>query len=352
MSPSAASEIGFAFGANTSYILRAGDSFAYSDTPCGPPTGLTNIIEQGAARVDDMALAMDGAGFAMSWTDGQGKQHYDGGGSLGSQYARLSRFMQNSISQSTPVFSTTLGPNNSFFSNSANGCSWQNIPAGLEEYLLGLIHKKQPVNIALGVEGTYVVIFNDGSTAWDLQGKYPKLLELLPQTQPRLQYIALNPHAPGHFFAAFSDYGFKWDFPSASWAEDVMAVVLEWQQTKRPPAAPAGQTTAVAPVAQTAAWQPAAPPPQQQMSAPEKHHSGWGEKFKKGLETTMQQIGEGIVEADRRQQAQHGGHSGGYHRPGPMQPPPMQLPMMTIQDDVFVGNNGQVAIVQDVTYTY
>ena len=73
-----------------------------------------------------------------------------------------------------------LGPNASYFAVSpVGGSTWASIPARLE----ALIDLEQPARtpslIALGVEGTWFALWQDGSCSCNLDVEYPNLERLL-----------------------------------------------------------------------------------------------------------------------------------------------------------------------------
>jgi hypothetical protein len=77
---------------------------------------------------------------------------------------------------------TGTGANASFFSMSPSGFCWQNLPPELEDDIHGCMERRQPVNVALGVQASYVVMYNDGTITFDLRGQYP-LVEMIRDTQ-------------------------------------------------------------------------------------------------------------------------------------------------------------------------
>jgi hypothetical protein len=70
------------------------------------------------------------------------------------------------------------------------------------------------INLALGVNNSYVVIFSTGRTEWDLKESYDVLDEMLATKHNReVIYVSLNPYCPGQFFVVFSDKTAYYSFP-------------------------------------------------------------------------------------------------------------------------------------------
>ncbi|KAJ7914956.1 hypothetical protein B0H13DRAFT_2324763 [Mycena leptocephala] len=166
----------------------------------------------------DVAFPMEQGMYLMRWTDknGEGRQKHV----LDANYARLARF----VSKAKPT-RTTFGPGFSYFSISRSGCSWQNIPPALEDDIQNCMTIRQPTCVALGMDGTYVVIYNDGTIASELRGKYAHAEETIRTSASRggLVYIALSPFDADDFYAVYSEGRWKSYLPK-SWTEDVSAV--------------------------------------------------------------------------------------------------------------------------------
>ncbi|KAJ6520687.1 hypothetical protein DFH09DRAFT_1287425 [Mycena vulgaris] len=169
----------------------------------------------------DVAFAVDDGSYIVRWTAKNGKDYQMTAQiPVRSNYARLGRFMDGN----KPTL-TTFGPGFSYFSFSRTGCSWQNIPPALEENIQNCMNVRRPACVALRVEGTYIIIFDDGTVTFDLQGKYPEAETIIQNRAKRngLGYIALNPFRAGHHYAVCRDGSSLWNLP-ASWKEQVTAV--------------------------------------------------------------------------------------------------------------------------------
>src|ERR1700761_5299985 len=104
---------------------------------------------------------------------------------LGDTYSRLARFMPRVCAGGAPMARTTFGPGASYFSSASGGFSWQNLPGALEEGITACMRTRHPTAVALGVEGTYVVVYSDGHLAYDLGGAYPLLEALIKDARSK-----------------------------------------------------------------------------------------------------------------------------------------------------------------------
>lgn len=70
------------------------------------------------------------------------------------------------------------------------------------------------VHLALGIHGTYVVLFDDGHVDWDLKGCYDVLdAELEARGQGELVYASLSTYKAEHFLVAFNDATVLYELP-------------------------------------------------------------------------------------------------------------------------------------------
>ncbi|KAK6977303.1 hypothetical protein R3P38DRAFT_549408, partial [Favolaschia claudopus] len=225
----------FSFGPNRSYFCSAGTVYAWSPKNLPPP--LARLLEDNAhpQAIDipyDVAFPMEPGLYALCWKTRTGEDWFEDG-RLGPRYHRLARFVKN-VSTKGPGLHTTLtvfGPNSSFFSHSPTGYCWQNIPPELEDDIHGAMKLRRPTCVALGVQGAYIVLYNDGTIVFDLRGQYPLVEKIIrnPQEAARrrgIMYIALNPFIPGEFYAVYGDASASWNFPTA-WSADVTAISRE-----------------------------------------------------------------------------------------------------------------------------
>jgi hypothetical protein len=71
--------------------------------------------------------------------------------------------------------------------------------------------------MALGVQGSYVVIYLTGHMQWDLKGSYDRLDGYLDKVNVgELLYVSLSPYHEDRFFAAYKDASVLYSFDE-SW---------------------------------------------------------------------------------------------------------------------------------------
>ncbi|KAJ7362788.1 hypothetical protein DFH08DRAFT_326666 [Mycena albidolilacea] len=221
----------FSFGPDRSYFCSAGSVYAWSDNSL--PPGLASILGDSAHPhalniPHDVAFSMQPGTYALCWKTKRGEDRYEEG-CLGPSYPRLARFITAAAANGSHTTRTVFGPNASFFSTSPSGFCWQNLPPGLEDNMQSCIRLRRPTCVALGVEGTYVVVYSDGTTAFDLCGQYPLLQTIIMETAPSkrgLAYVALNPFVAGEYYAVYGDGTATWCLLPA-WGQDVTTVSLQ-----------------------------------------------------------------------------------------------------------------------------
>ncbi|KAJ7767887.1 hypothetical protein DFH07DRAFT_1009264 [Mycena maculata] len=133
---------------------------------------------------------------------------------------------------------------------------------------------RRPTSVALGVQGSYIVLYNDGTVTFDLRGHYPMLEAMIRNMQEAsrrrgVMYVALNPFIPGEFYAVYGDGSASWNFPTA-WTADVTIVSREVKPipVPSPVAAAAPGGTMVAPVAQPVPVAPGGTAPAPEVISP------------------------------------------------------------------------------------
>ncbi|KAJ7767893.1 hypothetical protein DFH07DRAFT_1009278 [Mycena maculata] len=195
-------------------------------------------------------------------------------GCLGPNYARLARFIKGVATTGAHTTRTAFGPGASYFSVSPSGYSWQNIPSGLEDDIHNCMKIRRPTSVALGVQGSYVVLYNDGTVTFDLRGHYPMLEAMIHNMQEAsrrcgVMYVALNPFIAGEFYAVYGDGSASWNFPTA-WTADVSIVSREIKPVPvpSPVAAAAPSGTMVACVAQPVTLVPGGTAPASEVISP------------------------------------------------------------------------------------
>ncbi|KAJ7026823.1 hypothetical protein C8F04DRAFT_1124359 [Mycena alexandri] len=185
---------------------------------------------------------MEPGAYAVCWKTTRGEDWYEDG-CMGPAYARLARFIKSVATKGGYTTRTVFGPGASFFSTSPSGYCWQNLPMALEDDIHSCMKTRRPISVALGVQGSYVVLYNDGTVTFDLRGQYPLVENMIRNTQEAarrrgVMYVALNPFVAGEFYAVYGDASASWNFPTA-WSADVTAISREIKPMPSPAAAPA-----------------------------------------------------------------------------------------------------------------
>ncbi|KAJ7936092.1 hypothetical protein B0H13DRAFT_1853785 [Mycena leptocephala] len=184
----------------------------------------------------DVAFPMEPGMYVLCWQTTAGEEWYEG-----PNYVRLAAFVRSVATSGGRTTRTVFGPGSSYFSISPSGYSWQNLPPALQDDMSSGIKKRRPTTVALGVQGTYAVLYDDGSVSFDLRGQYPLVESLLRNTQESsrrrgIMYVALNPFLAGEYYAVYGDGSTSWSLPTA-WSPDVTAVSqMLAQETAAPPA--------------------------------------------------------------------------------------------------------------------
>ncbi|KAI0046492.1 hypothetical protein FA95DRAFT_1368319 [Auriscalpium vulgare] len=225
----------FSFGPNGSYFLKTESNWAWSDHPLPEPLKeiLTDPGHPYAMKYPyDVALGMEPGTYTMFWRTSRDVDAYEDE-QLGSSYAKLRTYVETIGKEGGRTSHTTFGPNASYFAISPNGFSWQNLPEDLETDILMRIKKTSPGVVALGVSGTYVVLYGDGRMTYDLDDKYPAVDALLRDAdglgqRNGISYLALNPYVAGQYYAVFGNGSARWNVPQ-EWSQDVQNVAVTIQ---------------------------------------------------------------------------------------------------------------------------
>ncbi|KAJ7641899.1 hypothetical protein FB45DRAFT_901298, partial [Roridomyces roridus] len=232
----------FSFGPHRSYFISADSAYAWSENNL--PQSLMRLLQDPNLEIPhDVAFPMEAGLYASCWRTTSG-HNWSEDGCLGPHYVRLARFIKSVTTSGGHTTRTVFGPGASYFSMSGSGYSWQNIPFALEEGIHNSMKIRKPTSVALGIQGSYVVLFNDGTVTFDLRGFYPLVEGMIRNTQEAarrrgIMYIALNPFVAGEYYAVFGDGSASWNFPTV-WGANVTAV----SQKIRPVETPATAATA------------------------------------------------------------------------------------------------------------
>ncbi|KAJ7459277.1 hypothetical protein FB451DRAFT_1563683 [Mycena latifolia] len=223
----------FSFGPNSSYFLIGSGRIAGSDNTL--PADLLRVVEDRQHQLAmnapyDIAFPMEPDSYFGCWQTTRGTLWYEDE-HLGPNYARLLAFIRNVAEKGGLTARTVFGPGASYFSTSPRGFSWQNLPPELEDEIQNSLQCRRPTTVALGVEKSYVALYDDGSISLELRGQYPLVEALLYDTAERSRrrniiYIALNPFVAGEYYAVYGDGSARWNLPPA-WEADVSSISHE-----------------------------------------------------------------------------------------------------------------------------
>ncbi|KAF7297119.1 hypothetical protein MIND_00944800 [Mycena indigotica] len=199
----------FSFGPNGAFFVKSSTLWAWSDHKLPEP--LRSVLEDTnnplhCKQPHDVAFAIEPGVYSMYWTTKANQEMYEAD-YLPSYYSKLAAFIANKSAR------TTFGPNHSYFSTTESGLSWQNLPDVLETTILNRIRIGRPHTVALGVQGAWIVLFEDGHISFSvpqLQNLYPNVFALIHNAEENkkrkgIAYVALNPFATGQYFMAFGD---------------------------------------------------------------------------------------------------------------------------------------------------
>ncbi|KAJ4290523.1 hypothetical protein N0V90_010740 [Kalmusia sp. IMI 367209] len=213
------SEVHFAFGPQNRYWVRCGESWRFvrsnksdwSDISIQDPhwvafkhnTGfLVGGWEQDAARK-----------IYHSWNDGYNVINLDFGALSSSlvvksreAYKKLHSWLDSKQLRDTCL---SIGPKGSYFARC--GSSW--IAHALPKDLMDVLERegdrteRSPITVALGIYGSWIVLWSDGETSYNLRHAYPSLAsgDLLNGKTGQVVFVALNPYQEDRFFVTMEN---------------------------------------------------------------------------------------------------------------------------------------------------
>lgn len=91
-------------------------------------------------------------------------------------------------------------------------------------------HGACPACVALGINDSYIVVYEDKHVVWDLKGCYEgfdKRLSQVLATSTTLSYAALNPYHEDQYFCIFDDWSCAFNFPDTDDFKGVEEMILE-----------------------------------------------------------------------------------------------------------------------------
>ncbi|KAF8185839.1 hypothetical protein K438DRAFT_1836409 [Mycena galopus ATCC 62051] len=221
----------FSFGPNGAFFAKSDTIWAWSDNNTLPEP-LRLILEdpnhpQANKFPYDVAFAMEPGIFCMSWKTVHGDDYFEEL-FLGPRYSKLAEFMRNIARKGEHCTRTVFGPNTSYFTISPSGYSWQNLPPALETDIMGRMKKGHPTTVALGVHGSFVVLYSDGNVSFEVAEHYPAVDAMIRNSAENsrrkgIEFIALSPYSVSQYYVAFGDGSASWNIPT-EWTVDVTTV--------------------------------------------------------------------------------------------------------------------------------
>ncbi|KAJ7058220.1 hypothetical protein C8F01DRAFT_312076 [Mycena amicta] len=221
----------FAFGPNGAYFCKSDTVWAWSDNNTLPER-LRLLLEdpnhpQATKLPYDIAFPMEPGTFSMAWQTVRGEGWYEEL-FLGPRYSKLAAYILKTAKDGQHTLRTVFGPNASYWTMSPPGFSWQNLPPELESDMVGRIRKGQPICVALGVHGSFVVLYSDGNVTFDVLTHYPAVDGIIRNSaentrRKEIAYVALNPHTASQYYVAFGDGSALWNLPN-HFIQDVTTV--------------------------------------------------------------------------------------------------------------------------------
>ncbi|KAF7300267.1 hypothetical protein MKEN_01350800 [Mycena kentingensis (nom. inval.)] len=228
----------FSFGPNNAFFCKSDSLWAWSDNNLPEPLRL--LLEdpnhpQATKLPFDVAFPMEHGLFSMAWETHGGETWYEGIRAhnrqqlfLGPRYIKLAEYIRRIAKVGEHTTRTVFGESASYFSMSPSGYSFQHLPPALESDMLGRMKQTQPTCVALGVRGSFVALYSNGTVTFDVSAHYPAVDALIRNSgenakRKGIAYIALNPHAANQYYLVYGDGGAQWNIPN-DWVGDVTTV--------------------------------------------------------------------------------------------------------------------------------
>ncbi|KAJ7889943.1 hypothetical protein B0H14DRAFT_2691363 [Mycena olivaceomarginata] len=183
----------FSFGPNGAFFAKSDSIWAWSDNNTLPEP-LRLILEdpnhpQANKFPYDVAFPTEPGMFSMSWKTVKGEDYYEEL-FLGPRYAKLAEYMRK------------IAQNGEHCTRTGD--------------ILGRVKKgPHPQAVALGVHGSFVVLYSDGNVTFDVAHHYPAVDAIIRNSAENarrkgfrcahLLSSPLNPHAAGQYYVAYGD---------------------------------------------------------------------------------------------------------------------------------------------------
>ncbi|OJJ46847.1 hypothetical protein ASPZODRAFT_166136 [Penicilliopsis zonata CBS 506.65] len=117
-----------------------------------------------------------------------------------------------------------ISSNGAWWAQSSSGTTaFQSLPGDVRQLVKPNHPHGKVVHLAMGVQGAYIAVFDDGHCIWDLKGGYGRLdAHLDTRLSGELLYASLSPFDAGAFFAVFHNDTVIYDWPEGEekrWSE-------------------------------------------------------------------------------------------------------------------------------------
>jgi hypothetical protein len=141
--------------------------------------------------------------YYIGYLDKDGSTYCKNNGLPAGLTAWLSVNARGFVTNDIRTTSIALGPNGSYFAQDKNKMAWSNnLPDDLLKAIKGRVNT-DPRIVALGVDGSYVLVNKNGSGSWNLNGRYPdlqkKLTDLPNFSQVHVCSFLVPVHRPPSF---------------------------------------------------------------------------------------------------------------------------------------------------------
>lgn len=122
-------------------------------------------------------------------------------------YIRLHDWLSDRVNDPEQLkdVSISIGPKGSYFARCGSSYTSHALPKDLQS----AIEKdgSMPRSIALGMNGSWIVLWGDGTRSWDLRHVYPSLAsgKYLSRSSNQVVFAALNPYREDNYFVVTED---------------------------------------------------------------------------------------------------------------------------------------------------
>ncbi|KAL1606210.1 hypothetical protein SLS60_003611 [Paraconiothyrium brasiliense] len=127
--------------------------------------------------------------------------------------------------------SLSIGPKGSYFARC--GSTW--ISHGLPKDLMTKLERNKdeftPIHVALGLHGSWIVLWSDGDLSWKLKNSYPELAQgnALTGGVGQVLFVALNPYEhDGYFIAGENGCSFNANLSSKKDCRELQTMVDDY----------------------------------------------------------------------------------------------------------------------------